>query len=75
MQASLRGEREMEFYQMISRSRDPSLKQFQPFMPMFYGLCTYEEKQFMAMENATKGMTKPCVLDIKVVEVKYQQIA
>ena len=75
MQASLRGEREIEFYQMISSSTDSSLKQFQPFMPIFYGLCTYEERQLMAIENATKGMTKPCVLDIKVVKVKYQQIA
>jgi len=66
IQASLRGERETKFYQMISSSRDPSLKQFQPFMPFFYGLCTYEERQFMAIENATKGMTKPCVLDIKI---------
>merc|ERR1712012_1265359 len=66
IQASLRGEREIEFYQMISSSTDSSLKQFQPFMPIFCGLCTYEERQFMAIENATKGMTKPCVVDIKI---------
>ena len=60
---------------MISSSRDPSLKQIQPFMPIFYSLCTFENRQFIAIENATKGMTKPSVLDIKVLKVKYQQIA
>ena len=65
-QAGPRGEREIQFYRTITEATDSSLKQFQPFIPSFYGSCTKKDGQFMMIENATMRMTRPCIMDIKV---------
>ena len=66
LQAGPRGEREIQFYRTITEATDPSLTQFQQFIPNFYGSCTKKDGQFMMIENATMRMTRPCIMDIKV---------
>lgn len=66
IQAGPRGEREIQFYRTITEATDSSLKQFQPFIPSFYGSCTKKDGQFMMIENATMRMTRPCIMDIKI---------
>lgn len=66
IQAGPRGEREIQFYQTITEATDLSLKQFQPFIPSFYGSCTKKDGQFMMIENATMRMTRPCIMDVKI---------
>lgn len=61
-----RGDREVEFYQNVTTSTDPELAQFVKFIPQFYGTCTKKDGKFMMIENLTKGMVKPCIVDIKV---------
>lgn len=61
-----RGDREVEFYQNVTTSTDPQLAQFVTFIPQFYGTCTKKDGKFMMIENLTKGMVKPCIVDIKV---------
>jgi len=66
IQAGPRGEREIQFYRTITEATDSNLKQFQPFIPSFYGSCTKKDGQFMMIENATMRMTRPCIMDVKI---------
>lgn len=61
-----RGDREVEFYQTVNTSEDPNVSQFLKFIPTFYGICTKKDGRFMMIENATIGMTKPCIMDVKI---------
>jgi len=61
-----RGEREVEFYKNVNTSSDPELTQFVEFIPQYFGTCTKKDGKFMMIENLTKGMKKPCIVDIKV---------
>ena len=68
-QAGPRGGREIQFYQRITEATETSLKQFQPFIPGFYGSCAKKDGQFMMIENATMRMARPCIMDIKVTKI------
>jgi len=61
-----RGDREVEFYKTVNTSSDPELIQFVEFIPQYFGTCTKKDGKFMMIENLTKGMKKPCIVDIKV---------
>jgi len=61
-----RGDREVEFYQTVNSSSDPNVAQFVQFIPQFFGTCKKKDGKFMMIENLTKGMMKPCIVDIKV---------
>jgi len=61
-----RGDREVEFYQNVTTSTDPEIAQFVQFIPQYFGTCTKKDGKFMMIENLTKGMAKPCIVDIKV---------
>ena len=74
LQAGPRGEREIQFYRTITEATDSNLKQFQPFIPSFYGSCTKKDGQFMMIENATMRMARPCIMDVKVCAATFVKI-
>jgi len=61
-----RGDREVEFYQTVTTSSDKEVAQFVQFIPQFFGTCTKKDGKFMMIENLTKGMKMPCIVDIKI---------
>lgn len=61
-----RGDREVEFYRNVTTSTDPEVSRFVQFIPQYFGTCTKKDGKFMMIENLTKGMAKPCIVDIKV---------
>lgn len=71
-----RGPREVAFYEKISTSNDPELEQWRDHAPHFHGLETVTKEdgttaQYLILENLTGGMTRPCVMDIKVGKITY----
>jgi len=61
-----RGDREVEFYQTVNSSVNPEIAQFVQFIPQYFGTCKKKDGKFMMIENLTKGMKKPCIVDIKI---------
>jgi len=53
---------EYDFYKSVSE-KYPELI---PFIPKFYGTLEEEGKCWVVMEDLTAGMSKPCVMDIKM---------
>lgn len=66
IQSGPRGEREVEFYHRVNTSTDPEVMKFLDFIPKYYGSCTKKDGKFMMIENATIGMVKPCIMDVKI---------
>lgn len=67
-----RGEMEADFYSEVSASRDP----LKHFIPRFHGIEEAEDDvKYLKLENLTAGMTKPCVLDLKMGQQTYDETA
>lgn len=71
VQGPPKGKREIEFYQHISSSPHPVDLQFYNLVPKFYGTERLQDdslshKQYLILEDLTKGMSAPCVMDIKI---------
>jgi len=71
-----RGLREVAFYEKISTPNGPELEQWRDLTPHFHGLETVTKEdgttsQYLMLENLTGGMTRPCVMDIKVGKITY----
>jgi len=71
IQGGLRGEREVEFFRNVTNSSDPTIKVFKEFIPHFYGVSRKKLEdgttvEYLMMENLTKGIRKPCIMDVKI---------
>ncbi|XP_023349208.1 inositol polyphosphate multikinase alpha isoform X2 [Eurytemora carolleeae] len=71
IQAPPRGVREKNFYEEVFSSQDPQKVEFQTFLPKYYGSCKKKNKdgdlaEFLMIENLTQGLTKPCIMDVKI---------
>lgn len=71
-----RGEMEAEFYHHVT-STNHGLK---PHIPAYFGVTSFDEDasddtQYLALENLTHGMKRPCVLDLKMGTQTYDEDA
>jgi len=71
IQDSSRGLRELEFYQSITSSSKEDDVEIKRFIPKFYGDEKINNKHYLVLENLTFGMSKPCVMDIKIGKITY----
>ncbi|XP_067206295.1 inositol polyphosphate multikinase isoform X2 [Linepithema humile] len=64
------GEREIAFYENLTKSRDPTIAQLKQFVPHYYGtteLRVFNKRtKFLTLKDITEGMAEPCVMDIKI---------
>ncbi|EDW77696.2 uncharacterized protein Dwil_GK24631 [Drosophila willistoni] len=75
------GERELNFYESLARARagdvkatgesnDLTLASLSPYVPRFYGhlklAVNQREHTFIRLEDLTRGMLQPCVMDVKM---------
>ncbi|CAG5121586.1 unnamed protein product [Candidula unifasciata] len=72
-----RGIRELSFYQ---RAFDPDcddadILELRPFLPPFYGTEEKGSAKFLKLANLTSGFKQPCVIDLKMGKVTYDQEA
>ncbi|KDO27891.1 hypothetical protein SPRG_07163 [Saprolegnia parasitica CBS 223.65] len=66
-QSKNRGEREWAFY--VVAQNDAALR---PFLPAFDGDVTLSGRRYIQLENLLHGMTRPCVMDIKMGTKSYE---
>ncbi|KAH8279624.1 hypothetical protein KR018_008756 [Drosophila ironensis] len=65
------GERELRFYESLSSGGgDNDLERLRGHVPRFYGhlklVVNQRERTFLRLEDLTRGMLQPCVMDIKM---------
>eukprot|EP00088_Acartia_fossae_P051833 TRINITY_DN5829_c0_g1_i2.p1 TRINITY_DN5829_c0_g1~~TRINITY_DN5829_c0_g1_i2.p1 ORF type:complete len:442 (-),score=72.14 TRINITY_DN5829_c0_g1_i2:359-1684(-) len=70
-QAPPKGTREIQFYERISSSNHPVDKMLYSLVPKFFGTETISRdgissSQYLILEDLTKGMVSPCVMDVKI---------
>lgn len=77
VQAPPKGDRETDFYRRVSTSSHPTDMEIYSFMAKFYGIenvrggmmfgeCEQQQQPYLVLEDLTRGMRRPCVMDIKV---------
>ncbi|KAM3957525.1 inositol phosphate kinase 2 [Aphomia sociella] len=71
--------REVEFYERLSKSTDPDLVEMRKFVPRYYGCkkVTYNghEQEYIILEDLTKKMLEPCIMDIKIGKRTWDPLA
>ncbi|KAH9520011.1 hypothetical protein Btru_071467 [Bulinus truncatus] len=72
-----RGVREYNFYQKVfdPDCRDPDLIELREFMPQFHGTVVKNGGKFLKLANLTYGYKRPCVIDLKMGKITYDQEA
>ncbi|XP_059173080.1 inositol polyphosphate multikinase-like [Physella acuta] len=72
-----RGLRELNFYQKVfdPDCTDPDLLELQKFLPSFDGVHEENGVKFLKLANLTSGFKHPCVIDLKMGKVTYDQEA
>uniref|UniRef100_A0A2C9JRX7 Kinase n=1 Tax=Biomphalaria glabrata TaxID=6526 RepID=A0A2C9JRX7_BIOGL len=72
-----RGVRELNFYQKVfdKECADADLIELRDFMPTFHGTVEKNGGKFLKLANLTYGYKKPCVIDLKMGKVTYDQEA
>lgn len=74
-------EREIDFYENVFYNNfyDQTLSDMKQLIPQYYGTRTLQinqkDSQFMVLENMTKGMKQPCVMDIKIGKITWDCFA
>jgi len=76
MQAPPRGAREVKFYQHLYSSVQEDDIRMRNLAPKFFGtenvkMANGEMNEFIVLENITFGMSKPCLMDIKIGRITY----
>ena len=68
----MRGELEADFYEKVNQLNHP----IQKIIPKYYGVEELEDKsKFLVLQDLTYGMSKPCVLDLKMGRQSYDEHA
>ncbi|XP_005095142.1 inositol polyphosphate multikinase [Aplysia californica] len=77
LQKPPRGTRELGFYQKVfdDACSDPDLIELKPFLAPFYGAEKKNGTTFLKLKNLTSQFHRPCVTDIKIGKVTYDQEA
>uniref|UniRef100_A0A0B6YPL8 Kinase n=1 Tax=Arion vulgaris TaxID=1028688 RepID=A0A0B6YPL8_9EUPU len=72
-----RGERELNFYHQIFNPNcdNADLLELRPFVSSFYGTEDREGLKFLKLANLASGFKNPCVIDLKMGKVTYDQDA
>ena len=71
-----RGPREHEFYEiMFVRPISPELTKLRPFLPQYNGTYEYSNMTYLILENIIRTYEKPCVIDIKLGRITYDEEA
>ncbi|BFZ03320.1 hypothetical protein BsWGS_06358 [Bradybaena similaris] len=72
-----RGIRELGFYRRAfdHNCDDAELLELRPFLPQFYGTEEKGNEKFLKLANLTSGFKQPCVIDLKMGKVTYDQDA
>merc|ERR1719369_891479 len=71
IQEGERGKREVEFFKTVMNSSDSTETVFKELISQFHGVHTKmlvdgSKVEYLLMENLTKGMRKPCIMDVKI---------
>jgi len=70
VQNNERGKREIEFYEQVFHSTNPSICQLRNFIPRFLGLHQFisegSVQYYIKMEDIAANFVKPCIADIKI---------
>ncbi|XP_043471797.1 inositol polyphosphate multikinase [Leptopilina heterotoma] len=75
----LLGKREIEFYENLQNASDDISSQLLRFIPNYYGTreleITEKSTTFLELADITKGMSEPCVMDIKIGKRTWDPLA
>ena len=71
-----RGPREHQFYQLMFSDRvSEQLRALRPFLPNFLGSYEYGGMTYLILENLLQTFRYPCVMDVKLGRITYDQEA
>lgn len=72
-------ERETKFYEELTTTKDKSLLELKDNVPKYYGNQTTvindQEVDCMVLEDLTKNMKEPCVMDVKIGKRTWDPLA
>uniref|UniRef100_A0A336LRK6 Kinase n=1 Tax=Culicoides sonorensis TaxID=179676 RepID=A0A336LRK6_CULSO len=62
--------REKDFYEVVLKSEDGTLKELKDYVPNYHGIEVMnirgKDVEFLKLNDITHGMAEPCVIDIKI---------
>jgi len=71
-----RGPREEKFYEeMFSAQISGELASLRPFLPKLLGKIEFDGMKYLVLENILRPFRRPCVMDIKLGRITYDQEA
>jgi len=72
-----KGEREVVFYETIfdEKEKREEILQLRRFLPHYYGVVELDSSRYLKLENITRKFVLPCVMDMKIGKVTWEDDA
>lgn len=65
------GRREIEFYEELQKTCDPTAKELKKFVPQYFGtkqlkINNRDDVKWIVLKNTTHEFREPCIMDVKI---------
>ncbi|XP_067047804.1 inositol polyphosphate multikinase-like [Acropora muricata] len=68
-----KGEREVSFYERVFQDDEDQeeILELRRFLPHYYGVVEFNSSKYLKLENVTRRFAHPCVMDIKIGRITW----